>query len=189
MARHIMAVCVVCLLCADHLPCKQHDATLDSGTDPRLAMNSILAVNKVPTVKRHTHGHDHDHDHSHGHVHDHDHGHSDDHDHGREAVIREKLDTFMVSIFKEFGDSTSMTMDVAGFENMMKRLNMYRLVTERLGGSGGGSSSSSSSTASASIHDPDADSDESVSFVMSNFSPQTRPLLVHIVRILFFVAV
>lgn len=159
MARHIMAVCVVCLLCADHLPCKQHDATLDSGTDPRLAMNSILAVNKVPTVKRHTHGHDHEHDHSHGH--DHDHGHSDDHDHGREAVIREKLDTFMVSIFKEFGDSTSMTMDVAGFENMMKRLNMYRLVTERLGGSGGGSSSSSSSTASASIHDPDADSDES----------------------------
>lgn len=24
MARHLMAVCVVCLLCADHLPCKQH---------------------------------------------------------------------------------------------------------------------------------------------------------------------
>lgn len=24
MARHIMAVCVVCLLCADHLPCQEH---------------------------------------------------------------------------------------------------------------------------------------------------------------------
>lgn len=24
MARHLMAVCVVCLLCADHLPCHQH---------------------------------------------------------------------------------------------------------------------------------------------------------------------
>lgn len=28
MARHIMAVCVVCLLCADHLPCQQHVETL-----------------------------------------------------------------------------------------------------------------------------------------------------------------
>uniref|UniRef100_A0A1I8PDX3 Zinc transporter foi n=1 Tax=Stomoxys calcitrans TaxID=35570 RepID=A0A1I8PDX3_STOCA len=30
MARHIMAVCVVCLLCADHLPCQQHVETLFS---------------------------------------------------------------------------------------------------------------------------------------------------------------
>lgn len=28
MARHIMAVCVVCLLCADHLPCQQHVESL-----------------------------------------------------------------------------------------------------------------------------------------------------------------
>ncbi|XP_073837108.1 solute carrier family 39 fear-of-intimacy [Musca autumnalis] len=31
MARHIMAVCVVCLLCADHLPCQQHVETLFPG--------------------------------------------------------------------------------------------------------------------------------------------------------------
>uniref|UniRef100_A0A1I8N4E0 ZIP Zinc transporter n=1 Tax=Musca domestica TaxID=7370 RepID=A0A1I8N4E0_MUSDO len=31
MARHIMAVCVVCLLCADHLPCEQHVETLFPG--------------------------------------------------------------------------------------------------------------------------------------------------------------
>ncbi|XP_061398914.1 zinc transporter foi [Musca vetustissima] len=31
MARHIMAVCVVCLLCADHLPCQQHIETLFPG--------------------------------------------------------------------------------------------------------------------------------------------------------------
>ncbi|XP_062542549.1 zinc transporter foi [Armigeres subalbatus] len=172
MARHIMAVCVVCLLCADHLPCKQHDA--DSGSEPRLsggstfstvaAMNSIfrrpdtVAPGKVHLVKRHTHDHDH---HHHGGGHDHDH---DDEDDDRTAEVRDKLDTFMVSIFKEFGDPTSMTMDVAGFENMMKRLNMYRLVTERIGGSG-----SSSSLVTSSAHDRDADSDDacinSVAFV------------------------
>ncbi|XP_075159412.1 solute carrier family 39 fear-of-intimacy [Haematobia irritans] len=32
MARHIMAVCVVCLLCADHLPCQQHIETLFAGS-------------------------------------------------------------------------------------------------------------------------------------------------------------
>ncbi|KXJ77503.1 hypothetical protein RP20_CCG007392 [Aedes albopictus] len=182
MARHIMAVCVVCLLCADHLPCKQHDAGLNAGTDPRLAnpsattttaaMNSVVAVSKLSPVKRHTHGHDHHHDHgSHG-GHDHDHGGGDGEEDDRMAAIREQLDPFMVSIFKEFGDSTSMTMDVAGFENLMKRLNMYRLVTERLSGSssGGSSSSSGSSSVTASIHDHrDADSDEacinSVDFV------------------------
>lgn len=31
MARHIMAVCVVCLLCAEHLPCEEHIETLSSN--------------------------------------------------------------------------------------------------------------------------------------------------------------
>lgn len=33
MARHIMAVCVVCLLCADHIPCQQHfDSEITAAT-------------------------------------------------------------------------------------------------------------------------------------------------------------
>lgn len=157
MARHIMAVCVVCLLCADHLPCKQHD---DSDLGLRLPPMSIPDNHRRleplgsaenghhHLVKRHTHGHDHHHHHG-----DHDH---DDHDEDEDVqvAVREKLDVFMAAIFKEFGDPTSMTMGVVGFENMMKRLNMYRLVTDQLPGS--------SSPVTASNHDHDSDSDEAV---------------------------
>uniref|UniRef100_A0A8D8GVT5 Zinc transporter foi n=1 Tax=Culex pipiens TaxID=7175 RepID=A0A8D8GVT5_CULPI len=145
MARHIMAVCVVCLLCADHLPCKQHDddplgtssgkATIGPiyHNDFRRIEDSAVALEKSQPTKRHTHD-----DHSHQHHH-HGDGHGDDHDgdDGEEAERREKLDSFMQRIFKEFGDAGTMTMDVGGFEAMVKRLNMYRLVTEELGSSRG----------------------------------------------------
>lgn len=45
MARHFMAVCVVCLLCAEHLPCKQHfDESLE---DP----NQFLRNNDFSTIQ------------------------------------------------------------------------------------------------------------------------------------------
>uniref|UniRef100_A0A1Q3FVM2 Putative zinc transporter foi n=1 Tax=Culex tarsalis TaxID=7177 RepID=A0A1Q3FVM2_CULTA len=141
MARHIMAVCVVCLLCADHLPCKQHDddplgTTANAGAariyhnDFRRIEDSVAALEKSQPTKRHT-AHD---DHSHQHQH---HGHDGDHDEDDgEAERRAKLDPFMQRIFKEFGDAGTMTMDVGGFEAMVKRLNMYRLVTEVLESNG-----------------------------------------------------
>lgn len=134
MARHIMAVCVVCLLCADHLPCKQHDddplgTSANAGAariyhnDFRRIEDSAAELAKSQPTKRHTHdGHSHQHHH---------HNHGDDDDDGG-AERREKLDSFTQRIFKEFGDAGTMTMDVGGFEAMVKRLNMYRLVTEEL---------------------------------------------------------
>lgn len=118
MARHIVAVCVVCLLCADHLPCKQHDDELGSTAIP--VFNPIaIAPEKPPhsVVKRHAHGHGHKAT-----------GHDEDGDCGKS---REKLNVFVTRIIAEFGDLHSQTIDVSGFESMVKRLNMYRLVTER----------------------------------------------------------
>ncbi|XP_058826688.1 zinc transporter foi [Topomyia yanbarensis] len=141
MARHIVAVCVVCLLCADHLPCKQHDdeqlggrlsSVVGANTvyrrelDFRLLDGARFVHEKARVVKRHAHGHDHHH-----HGHDHVHGEDDEDDDSLyNRAVKEKLDSFMQKIFLEFGDPQSMTMDVKGFESMMKRLNMYRLVTE-----------------------------------------------------------
>ncbi|XP_055612078.1 zinc transporter foi [Uranotaenia lowii] len=142
MARHIMAVCVVCLLCADHLPCKQHDdlsglasnrippVTTTNGLDFRSQQKQEPLVEPNVLVKRHTHGHD-DHDH---------HGDHDGHDHDRDEdesakAIRSQLDPFMQRIFAEFGDPDTMTMNVAGFEKMMKQLNMYQLNTDVYPGS------------------------------------------------------
>ncbi|XP_053690042.1 zinc transporter foi [Sabethes cyaneus] len=141
MARHIMAVCVVCLLCADHLPCKQHDddpvlGRLSTAASPNTLYRREpdfrrldgsryhLGSEKARLVKRHNHHSDHHH---------HDHGEEDDEDEDDSVysrAAREKMDKFIRKIFGEFGDAQSMTMDVIGFENMMKRLNMYRLVTD-----------------------------------------------------------
>lgn len=52
MARHLMAVCVVCLLCADHLPCKQHfeETTNTQGFIPNLNSVSIADQRYVDTL-------------------------------------------------------------------------------------------------------------------------------------------
>lgn len=52
MARHLMAVCVVCLLCADHLPCKQHfeETTSTQGFVPDLNSASIAGQRYVDTL-------------------------------------------------------------------------------------------------------------------------------------------
>ncbi|XP_055532042.1 zinc transporter foi [Wyeomyia smithii] len=141
MVRNIMAVCVVCLLCADHLPCKRHD------DDPMLGRistasnaNSVYrreldfrrlnaswnhpGSEKARLVKRHNH-HSGDHHHHHGEEDD-----DEEEDLAYRQAANEKMDSFIRKIFGEFGDALSMTMDVTGFENMMKRLNMYRLVTD-----------------------------------------------------------
>lgn len=52
MARHLMAVCVVCLLCADHLPCKQHfeETASTQGFIPNLNGDSVAGQRYVDTL-------------------------------------------------------------------------------------------------------------------------------------------
>lgn len=51
MARHIMAVCVVCLLCADHLPCEQH---LELLLKSRKTLNDDNVAQKSAEVFKNT---------------------------------------------------------------------------------------------------------------------------------------
>uniref|UniRef100_A0A182HMA8 Uncharacterized protein n=1 Tax=Anopheles arabiensis TaxID=7173 RepID=A0A182HMA8_ANOAR len=139
MARHLMAVCVVCLLCADHLPCKQHFS--DDGTEklvpgPRGTLRNVRslldqqqyepvvaaydAVHRI--VRRHAHHH-------------HEEEEEDVHTEGVseaptefDRLIKGKMELAMRKIFTEYGDPASMTMDVQGFERMVRQLGMIRLV-------------------------------------------------------------
>lgn len=150
MARHLMAVCVVCLLCADHLPCKEHFETTDVYTkqqpnsfllktdeinlmeknsfDNRLystiSDDSVIydkrkekrkndeEKNLLNRSKRHS-------DHHH-----HDNGHDENND-----GIKKNSKKFLEKLFKQFGDSEKLTMNINGFENLLKHLNLYSLIT------------------------------------------------------------
>lgn len=144
MARHFMAVCVVCLLCAHHVPCRQHFAD-DGGARSVETYGGMIVASPVyrrsdehRIVKRHQH-------------HQHDHHHDDDgDDEGEEKestsefdrLLKAKVEQFVRKIFTEYGDPQTMTMGVKGFESMMRQLDMYRLVSgdeeadRRLEGSG-----------------------------------------------------
>ncbi|XP_050073849.1 zinc transporter foi [Anopheles maculipalpis] len=156
MARHFMAVCVVCLLCADHVPCKQHFSDTDRSSkssdtagrsDTMREVRSLIGdLQYEPTtiaksyealatagdwrnsdahriVKRH---------------HSHHHNHHDDHDEEEQdtdetqtefdRLMKDKMDQAMRKIFTEYGNPASMTMDVHGFERMMRQLGMFRLI-------------------------------------------------------------
>ncbi|XP_058064574.1 zinc transporter foi-like isoform X2 [Anopheles bellator] len=149
MARHIMAVCVVCLLCADHVPCKQHfiddgspngvgGKVYDRGatfpgspkfTDQRRPLGDPSIEPAAITqqeaghrlVKRHQHNH---------------HDGEDDHEEDERSVertefeelLKPKVQQFVEKIFTEFGNPDTMTMDGKGFERMMHRLGLYQLV-------------------------------------------------------------
>lgn len=150
MARHLMAVCVVCLLCADHLPCKEHFESTDLYTkqqpnsfslqtdeinfmeknsfDDRLyttisddgvtydkrkekrKAEETAALNLLNRSKRHS---------------DHSHHHDDDENDG----MKKNSKNFLEKLFKQFGDSEKLTMNINGFENLLKHLNLYSLIT------------------------------------------------------------
>lgn len=134
-----MAVCVVCLLCAEHLPCKEH--ILDTGDKlskslnfPRqpneynegIQLRDPLNSNKdysyvfdkkkektkaLTRVKRHSsHGHDVHHHHPH--------------------EIFDLTKVYIEKLFTEFGFSKGHKMDVYGFEKILRKLNLSRLETE-----------------------------------------------------------
>uniref|UniRef100_A0A182K0Z9 Zinc transporter foi n=1 Tax=Anopheles christyi TaxID=43041 RepID=A0A182K0Z9_9DIPT len=152
MARHFMAVCVVCLLCAEHVPCKQHfsdDGVVKSLNtvggkeanrnvrslfdphqyEPAAPYEQAAASNQWSNsevvhriVKRHHHHH---------------HGEEEEEAHTEavsdtptefDRLMKGKMEQAMRKIFTEYGDPASMTMGVQGFERMVRQLGMFRLV-------------------------------------------------------------
>ncbi|XP_059618191.1 zinc transporter foi [Phlebotomus argentipes] len=107
MSRHLVAVCVVCLLCADHMPCKEHVADL---TQPELPSHISQDFHDAPraVAKRHAAIHHHVEE--------------EEHDPGR---------SFLKQIFKKFGNESDMTMSLAGFENMLEQLGLVKYLQER----------------------------------------------------------
>lgn len=132
MARHFMAVCVVCLLCADHLPCKEHflsaakdeinnnDEVRISGSAHVLNANNPINQNEfvydkrkdktkaLLRFKRHA-----------------DHG----DEHSEHEMHEDIKQIFLQKLFDEFANKSSKTMNVNGFEQMLQRLNLYHLIT------------------------------------------------------------
>ncbi|XP_037956151.1 zinc transporter foi [Teleopsis dalmanni] len=142
MARHIMAVCVVCLLCADRLPCQQHiegifpetqqlpnphpnlNAKVYQHADfvknpPQIQAtdkhfpNNFEASNKVREQKNHIHHR------RKRHV-----GHGDE----RVRNLRPEItDEFLVRIFSEYGQGDG-RISASEFKRMLKQLGLHQLL-------------------------------------------------------------
>lgn len=137
MAHHFMAVCMVCLLCAEHFPCKGHvtsdhvpkefTSKLHTRDDRALFLNSPDNIvhdsqhfhhtlpqynTKSATVKRvKRHG-------DHYHVHPENHQFSEN----------ENSQNFLQQIFSHYGNSESKTMSLEEFETMLTALGMKQLL-------------------------------------------------------------
>ncbi|KAM7355145.1 solute carrier family 39 fear-of-intimacy isoform 1-T4 [Cochliomyia hominivorax] len=137
MARHIMAVCVVCLLCADHLPCQQHvetffpaqtlnpeytslNAVVYNSRDYSSTVSSKSQATETTVAyatsssdnrrRRRTKRHS--------------------AEHGHESVAHEKpaiTETFLRKLFHEFG-SDNETINVQDFKRILKKLGLHQLL-------------------------------------------------------------
>lgn len=144
MARHIMAVCVVCLLCADHLPCQQHVETLfpaqqilnpeytplnavvynTHDLSPSSALSSKAHTTETTVAyatsssdnrrRRRTKRHS---------ANGHDHGH--DHNDGDVSTRPEITEAFLERIFKEFGSDND-TINIQDFQRILKKLGLHQ---------------------------------------------------------------
>lgn len=135
MAKHFVAVCVVCLLCADHLPCKTHFEGLGTtGTDQykdnnaflhpedftKYVGNDILSIvdkGGEHIVQSHTRRKRHS-------VHLHTDGEDDSHG----VEMNENSRQYIEKIFEKFGNGHDKTMDLNGFESMLEFLGLTKLV-------------------------------------------------------------
>lgn len=149
MTRHLMAVCVVCLLCADHLPCKEHiedygigeagsntkydflpdnvphlHTELHNAHPTTIDEDSNLYNKKRGKTKLHSGGKSMEHNRykRHG-SHDH------DHDTNENAEkINEHSRIYIRKIFEQFSNSEKKdTLSIEGFEKLLDRLNLYNL--------------------------------------------------------------
>lgn len=156
MAKHFVAVCVVCLLCADHLPCKAHFEALASeasGADQFRSSNgqfggpfSVSAgrfdeTKDVVAVGAGHHRHATTHTRRKRHT-AHSHGGgvgvgAGDHHH-EEAVTNENSRRYLEKIFDQFGDGTTKSMNLEGFESMLEHLGLTNLVAQQRQGTNQG---------------------------------------------------
>jgi len=140
MAHHLMAVCVVCLLCAEHLPCKEHVVnSFEPANAPNLLRSDEAFTNaaaateglRIETVfdkrlgktkteeelhsrsKRHAGHGAHEHEHQHQHL-----------------EMPEVTKLYIKSLFERFSNRTTSTMNVKEFEKMMEELNLDKLLPQ-----------------------------------------------------------
>lgn len=142
MAKHFVAVCVVCLLCADHLPCKTHiegltpvgsthfgsaEDYLRSGLEFTgiVGANEIWINNEGPTgaadkdLKQTAQSHARRKRHSHSAA-----AAVDE----NEVHMNENSRRYMEEIFDRFGNGAAKTMDLSGFEKMLDHLGLKNLL-------------------------------------------------------------
>lgn len=136
-----MAVCVVCLLCAEHLPCKEHVlapskdvsnvvGSLGSSPSNNVAMSTKIhdipgaslydkrkdktkGDSEVARVRRKRHG---------------DHSHAEKHEHEETPEVTK---AYIEKLFNQFSNRQTNTMNVDEFEAMMKKLDLRNLLAER----------------------------------------------------------
>lgn len=147
MARHLMAVCVVCLLCADHLPCKEHILASDNlpslkhinaiigseKTEPRIPGSDITGTYMYDKRKDKTKSDD-DEDVEKSLIRTRRHAdHSTEHEHHpHHHEIAKVTKTYVELIFERFGNSTTNTMNLQDFDKMLHELNLTHLITNKL---------------------------------------------------------
>lgn len=133
MAHHLMAVCVVCLLCADHLPCKEHVLVPTKSISNKVANSlsssdgaGLLTVatdipgnylydkrkDDVTLVRSKRHG---------------DHHELEKHHHTQTPEVTK---VYIKKLFRQFSNRNTNTMNVDEFEKMMLQLDLKKLVSE-----------------------------------------------------------
>lgn len=155
-----MAVCVVCLLCAEHLPCKEHLDNSNPTTKSNLAklesptnhgssnnpnsineeiLNSKLSssdVLRIENAYRKPRGRtkstlNESQAKNRSKRHAH-HHHSHDEEESSNAPGNIISRDFLKKIFQQFGDTEGRTMDLNGFEKMLTHLRLYNLIEDRV---------------------------------------------------------
>lgn len=140
--RHLMAVCVVCLLCAEHMPCKEHVLVPSKGINSNVASSlQSLSVSRsvgvltkpadIPGIylydkrkdkakeeiavirtKRHA-------------------DHHETHETHHHADTPEVTKLYLKKLFSRFSNQNTNTMNAEEFEQMMLLLDLKNLVTDK----------------------------------------------------------
>lgn len=141
--RHLMAVCVVCLLCAEHMPCKEHVLVPSKGINFNVASSlqklsppdevgvltkpaDIPGVylydkrkdktkgDEVNVVRKKRHA-----------------DHHEPHETHHHADTPEVTKLYLTKLFNRFSNQNTKTMNVEGFEKMMELLDLKNLMTNK----------------------------------------------------------
>lgn len=140
--RHLMAVCVVCLLCAEHMPCKEHVLVPSKGINSNVAssLQTLSPTEEVGVLTKPAdipgiYLYDKRKDKTKGDVAvvrskrhaDHHEPHETHHHADTPNVTKE----YIKKLFIRFSNQDTNTMNVDEFEQMMQLLDLKNLVTEK----------------------------------------------------------